>query len=325
MTAFICNENSTTIAMYLTYDNIDTNNSYTAYQYNNIINTHVNSLYYNGTSWFGTLVTPRNVHSIFSINSNLIQENTDIKLINIGNLTQVNKLVWNKSIGIYVAVGVGSDSNHMYSSYDGITWSVTLGDKFTYYCLSVACNSGFFIAVGDRTTAGSNILTSNNGITWYKINTGFFSDGEIVGVVWNKAQSTWIIFGDDGLSWNIIYNDISHNWKQGSKDIFSSVTNIVCNDHIWVAVGDARIGGKSGDCMAYSSDGKSWIPMGKICDRAYGVIWNGNFFIAKVMMMSDQITYIIYSSDGETWTKLNMNKFGNDIISDIQTSFITDQ
>jgi hypothetical protein len=261
---------------------------------------------------------PYNQNKLFYINNKYIEQEDHIVGITTLKLKVIRDLAWNIDKKIWVVVGGDSDINQIYyydSSYSD-EWENIPRNFSGSFANKVACNNDYFLISGTGVGTQKIIKWVNNDRDILEIPVPL---NKINGLVWNKVQKKWIVFGD-----NIIYsNDDCSSWQKGNQDIFSSVLDVACNNDIWVAVGQKK-NGEDGDVIAYSSNGDYWYPIKEnLFERGTQIIWNGNVFIAMGYSI-DSKSIIYYSSEGTKWTNLDISMFVSEIHS-IATSFIPDQ
>jgi len=134
--------------------------------------------------------------------------------------------------GMWVAVGSGT--NTIAYSSDGINWTGLGNIFFSNGGWAVAWNGTIWVAVGK---GNDTIAYSYNGINWIGVTgTSIFS---VIGygVAWNGKL--WVAVGE-GTSYSIAYSYDGINWSGviGSKDIFfNNGIDIAWNGKLWVSVG----------------------------------------------------------------------------------------
>ena len=188
-----------------------------------------------------------------------------------------------------------------------------------------------WVAVGRVTGGGyGNIMYSSDGKTWTKTSTGdsFLYSGNGVAYGTCNGVSLWVAVGsiDDGVDnlggyGCIMYSSDGQSWtKTSTGDSFSVIGYKVaygtCNGSpLWVAVGEHESdpeGNKYGNIM-YSSDGQSWTRtstgdsfVGEASSGygvAYGTCNGTSLWVAVGEDGSGGYGNIMYSSDGQSWTK----------------------
>ena len=312
MTAFICKKtNPSDIDIYYTYYDVKQKEKYLSHSYAIDDDEQLKSLFYNGTYWY---IIPYNQNKLSYINNKYIECGSIIEIFTL-KLQVIRDLAWNIDKKILVVVGGNSNINQIYYYDSSSKWTNIPCNFNNSFANKVACNNDYFLISGDGVGDQKIIKWVNNDQPILEIPVPYLN--KINGLVWNKVQKKWVIFGD-----NIIYStDDCSNWEKGNQEIFSNVLDVACNDNIWIAVGEKK--GVDGDVIAYSSNGHYWYPIEQnLFDRGTKIIWNGNVFISMGFIGSNSIIY--YSSEGTKWKNLDMTMFESEIHS-IATSFIADQ
>jgi uncharacterized protein YjbI with pentapeptide repeats len=163
-------------------------------------------------------------------------------------------------------VAVGSGTNTIAYSYDGITW-IGLGKNIFSTCgYGIAYNGELWVVVGEGT---NSIAYSSNGFNWNALGTRYMFSGK--SVMWNGIN--WIVIGDD--SFGAISND-GITWSRFSIGSLQKGRAITWNGSFWIIAGET-----AGTGILYSADGTNWNEKetGFICS-CYGVVWNGTITVA---------------------------------------------
>ena len=192
---------------------------------------------------------------------------------------------WNGSIW----VAVGSATNTISWSSDGVTWNGLGTGIFNAQGRGVAWNGSLWVAVG---SAGNTIAYSSTGTSWTGAGLVFSTVG--YGIAWNG--SIWVAVGQgaapiytsaNGSSWTASSN-------QAAAVFTTSANGGVWNGSIWV------VGGSGTNTIATSVDGAVWIPRGIVASSTtvWSVAWSGSWFIAA----RAGTTGVMTSPDGITWT-----------------------
>ncbi len=225
---------------------------------------------------------------------------------------------WNGSV--YVAVGlVGT----IYTSKDSVNWTpVQSGTKDHLYDIT---NNGEIFVI----SAGADILTSPNGITWTKTPLSGGTDD----ILWDGKQfiatnhDGRVSASPDGISWtnisdtdavlgDVIFNNGKYvavgytygylsedciNWTPYKLGMLPKRINSVCyNGTTFVAAG-------TDGTILTSVDGNKWTPVESgSYDDINDVVWNGETFTA----VGDFLT-ILMSSDGTNWTTVLKSYMSN--------------
>ena len=257
-------DNITSLSGILNYA-ISTNNLYNTK--NNIISNHVNwvivgisGIFYSmdGSNWY-------NSNNIFNTYGCSIATNNNL---------------W---------VAVGSSSNTLAYSYDGITW-IGLGNNiFTSIGLYIIYNNNIWYATGQGT---HTIAYSLDGIIWTPTGTNIFTN-YACGISINNNMIIAVGQGNN----TIAYTYDNNIWYGLGNILFNNGNSIVNNNIIWVALGKGSV-----NTLAYSYDGIHWIGLGITIFNisANYAIWDGVKFIA----IGEGINTIAYSFDGINWIGL---------------------
>ena len=143
---------------------------------------------------------------------------------------------------LWVLIGQSSSSNTIYSSPDGVVWTVGTGTLFQNNIVgpsNVAWNGSIWVATGSDRASQNNILYSTNGMYWQTTN---ITGGNALntlgsGVAWNG--SLWVVVGydsanntlvtsSDGMNWTIVNGLSNHlvsvTWN-GSKWFITAMDN----------------------------------------------------------------------------------------------------
>jgi len=230
---------------------------------------------------------------------------------------------------IWIATGQSGSNNTIIFSENGITWQPVNNNIFIYAGYSVAYGNGMWVAGGGNPSGvnGDTIIYSMNGLDWFSASnsTDYFLDNRGICNVVTYNNGLWLaggngnitstfIWSDDGITWN----DIQCN-NGGGINLFSISCNGMAynNNGLWVAVGNGI------NSVAYSTDGKNWIPSTSgnsiFISGAVGITWNNNNWIA---VGGEKIAT---STDGIIWTLISTNSgtiFTN-IISNITLPILT--
>jgi hypothetical protein len=195
-----------------------------------------------------------------------------------------------------LTVAVGSGTNTIIYSTDGITWTPSNNSTSIFTVgYGVAWNGTLWVAVGQGT---NTIATSPDGITWTAVSnsTSIFST-QCNGVAWNGSIFVAVGKGTNSIAYS--YDGIT--WTGLGTSIFSSGNGVAWNGTLWAAVGEGS------NTQAYSYDGISWIGIGSPvfagvnAGVAIGqnIAWNGVYFLAV-----GGLSYLQGKSyDGINWIK----------------------
>ena len=211
-------------------------------------------------------------------------------------------------------VAVGSGTNRIAYSTDGITWT-GLGTSIFSNGYGVAYSAALsrWVAVG---TGTNTIAYSSDGINWTGIGTSIFSSYGY-GVAYGGGKwvavglgTNSIAYSSDGISWTGLGTSIFSGYGQG---VAYNGTNM------WVAGGYG-----TANTIAYSTDGISWTGLGT------SIFVSGGWSVAYSSVLSRWVAVglgtnsIAYSSDGINWTgvtgKSVFSGYGNCVASNGSTS-----
>jgi len=208
------------------------------------------------------------------------------------NTTACASVTVNLCVNRWVAVGTGT--NTIAWSPDGISWTGLGTSTFTTTGLGIAWNGSMWVAVGMGT---NTIAYSYNGTTWTGLGTSVFS-GYANGVAWNG--SIWVAVGKGNNT--IAYSSNGITWTGLGNSVFSSYGNgVAWNGSRWVAVGTGT------NTIAWSADGINWTGLGTSIFTTYGsgLAWNGSMWVA----VGYGTNSIACSSNGINWTGLGTSVF----------------
>jgi hypothetical protein len=222
----------------------------------------------------------------------------------------------NGTVGIWVAVGEGTENNILYST-TGSSWQITTGLSFTNngtgngvdYGLSSDNTTGVWSAVG--TGGDGNILYSLDGQSWQAgIGLDFTIKGNDVayGLMEDTSTPVWSAVGQGDN--NILYSTDGQSWQAATGVNFgagqgNAVAYGLSSDNttgVWAAVGENNV-------ILYSLDGQSWqaatgdnfgtggvgkgIAYGMSSDRETS-IWSA---------FGQGTNNFLYSLDGQSWQR----------------------
>jgi hypothetical protein len=201
-----------------------------------------------------------------------------------------------------LTVAVGSGTNKIAYSSDGITWTNSSNGSSIFTTGNhVSWNGAMWVAVG--TGATHRIAYSYNGINWNAVSgsVNIFSTGYAVAF----SENMWVAVGA-GTNFKIAcsYDGIIWQGVSGSSTIFTTGWGVAYNGTNWVAVGQ-------GSCsIAISSNGINWDPVpnsNNIFTIGLGVAWNGAMWVA----VGEGTYTIAYSFNGFQWTGITINSSTN--------------
>jgi hypothetical protein len=235
------------------------------------------------------------------------------------------------------SVAVGTGTNNILYSANGLAWFPVSGTQFTIFGSRVAWNGSLWFAVGSGT---NRVIWSSNGTTWSTdglvVPSTFMAGNDVAsnGTLWLAVGTgtTPVIQTTNSLNWNAVtvtgltigkavaWN--GSNWVLGgvgSSSIYSSsdgmnwtaavsgafsieCNGVATNGRMWVAVGKHST---SNENVAYSSDGSTWNRVVLFTNRGNGVAWNGKLWIA----VGEGGFPIFSSTTGTGWTNSGIKLF----------------
>jgi len=189
----------------------------------------------------------------------------------------------------HVRLAVGTGTNKVVTSTDGITWTAQGNPFSTATGMSVIWAGNIWIA---GTTSG--IYTSTNGTSWTNRNS-FPTNG----LAWDG--SSIVAVGSDATGQIIRSTNFGSNWSYASSGgtIFTTAYGVCWNGKMFVAVGTGT------NTYAISANGITWTGMGiSLLSTGYGVASNPGIGIPVV--------------DSQLVLNQSNNLYGNrlDVISD---------
>jgi hypothetical protein len=192
---------------------------------------------------------------------------------------------WNGSLW----VAVGSGTNTIATSPDGITWTGRGSSIFSGIGYDVAWNGTYWVAVG---TGTNSFAYSTDGINWTGAGTSPLTTGD--GVAWNG--SLWVAVGS-GASDGIATSTDGITWTGRGNSVLSTGFGIAWNGSLWVAMGQG-----ASHTIATSPDGITWTGRGNSIFTTWGrgIAWNGSYWIGAGLGTNT----LAYSVDAITWTGL---------------------
>ena len=191
-------------------------------------------------------------------------------------------------------IAVGSGTNTMATSTDGINWMGIPATPFSTAGYCAEWNGNIWVAGG----AGTNTIAySYDGIVW----TGSANGNSIFttacnDVAWNGE--IWVAVGSGTNT--IAYSNDGINWTAASSTFNSEGRGVAWNGELWVAVGD-KPGVSTLPTIIWSTDGDTWsnITGGGFANYGNTVLWNGTNWIAGGNSGNNET--IRTSTDGKDW------------------------
>jgi hypothetical protein len=203
-------------------------------------------------------------------------------------------------------VAVAGTGKMAYSD-NGITWTEVSDSKFgTSDIYAIAYGGGKFVAVG----RSGKIAYSDNGTTWTAVADSKFGTTEIIYTI--TYDDTGFVVG--GANGKVAFSSDGITWYAGGDSTFgtNTIRAIASKGVKKVVVGN---GGK----IAYSSNATYWTAVGDSkfgTGTIYGVACSPYRFVAV------GLTKYAYSTDGETWTALDLDFLGFEGIAYVNNKFI---
>ena len=198
----------------------------------------------------------------------------------------------------------------IYTSPDGVTWSLATTNAFGSQCNAFAWssnlpNSGIQnvnVAIQQPTLAfgsGTNTIAySYDGISWRGLGSSVFTSTGYCGC-WNGTL--WVAGGVSSGVGVLAYSYDGINWTVASQSILSTIVySVAWNGTLFVAVGQG-----ASTAIAYSYDGIFWQTSSSAAavgfTTAYCVAWGQKYFVVG-SGGSGATNNIAYSTDGINWT-----------------------
>ena len=141
---------------------------------------------------------------------------------------------------------------------DGSTWTVRTSPQQSFAWRSVTYGNGLFVAVG---TAGNQVMTSPDGITWTSRNASHSNTWRSV----TYGNGLFVAVSSDG---GVMTSPDGINWTARSAAVISAWQSVTYGNGLFVAVASATLAAPFSTVMT-SPDGINWtdrgIPGGLIC------------------------------------------------------------
>lgn len=206
----------------------------------------------------------------------------------------------------------------MYSK-DGITWEAhEFAGKPGHDqndLKAIAHGNGITVVVGGYFK--SNIFNTTNGKTWEKSK---FNIGVLSGVVFEEGQFTIMNEGGnmarskDGKKWKQVSKNIIGPWaKEKAKEL--GIEKLKYNIRMWKFANGTYVGAGDNGVICTTSNFKKFDMQkspGEI--KRFRLASNGSVFVA---VDGSGGKYASYSSDGKTWTPIDVKLNGKEKIKDI--------
>jgi hypothetical protein len=240
-----------------------------------------NSIYADSISTYSMTVYGPNTFT--NQGSTILQGPTVINTLSTGTLTvgtlstsnivTTGPAIITNSVTTPLWLAVGSGTNVLASSSDGITWSpqTNLNSIFTGVT-SVAWNGSLWVAVGSGASA-SIAYSTDGGITWSAVSNSKDTIFSVLGykVVWNGRM--WVASGN-GTANVLAYSYDGITWQgSGRPSSASNVYSIAWNGRIWLGAGFLN------QDLLKSTDGINWVAFNSSFNAMYDLAWNGYMWI----------------------------------------------
>lgn len=200
--------------------------------------------------------------------------------------------------GLFVAIQ--STGTSYATSANGIDWTPqTLPVSSTWS--HIVWTGTAFALIGNA----SVLLTSTDGVNWTQLvapaaaGSLFYYVDRLLYLPSSSTDGTFYISTNDGVNWTTLRCTIYSG---------AAVTTVSWNGSVYVGYYSA-----AGFATGVSSDGSNWtvVPFSSPMSRALTmIIWTGNYFIG----FSNNNGWLVYSTDGLSWTDAPMNVINGGII-----------
>jgi hypothetical protein len=250
-----------------------------------------------------------------------------IELTSNTTLTQVMRFGYNPVSERWIAVGLGSSHNIMYSDSPGSSWTGVGGSIFNQFANSVMFNGTVWMVTGQG-IGNAIAYSANDGLSWttfgssdpYHLNIGR-------DLAWNPKNGSngrWVVVGSDitANGVDMIYSDDNGgSWTTITTSVVTfveTIESVVYSNGTAHWVVGARTGGSN--TLAWSSNGINWTGATILnyhgnsvsFDTCIDVKWNGSIWVAI------STTQIVTSTDGKTWTlRDSVDNYANNILQQL--------
>jgi hypothetical protein len=195
-------------------------------------------------------------------------------------------------------VFIGISTNSVFYSGDGITWVQVASPSGNWRDIAYSPSRSLFVAVKSDGTS-TDIITSNNGVTWTSRTTPIISGG-LASIVYSVSLGLFVAVSENPGTNAIITSSDGINWtlRTNPANGYSSVT---FGNGLFVAVG--------GTGISTSIDGITWIARTcpAVSSGLTSVIYGGAKFVAVAKSGNNINEHLsITSTDGITWALGNI-------------------
>jgi hypothetical protein len=204
-------------------------------------------------------------------------------------------------VNVPLSIAVGQGGNSIATSTDlGLTWTGRGTTSFTTAGYGVAGPAAYNVSTTNLTnslyiaTGVNTFLKSTDGVTW----TSIAGTNLTTGYVSYWSGTMWIIGGINNINYGTNYSTYIDNvltWTYRKTTVIDYMFGLYNNGSLWVATG------QSGNGIATSSDGITWVGRGyNFSSGESDVVWGNNTWVA--VGSGDNGNSIVTSTDGITWT-----------------------
>jgi hypothetical protein len=162
-------------------------------------------------------------------------------------------------------------------SFDGNSWANSGLDSYYGNINAVTSGNGILTAVG----WGGTILTSSDGVAWFKKNSGI--SNVLYGVAYGNGL--FVAVGENGT---IVTSPDTETWSVGNSNSSATLYGIIFVDNQFIAVG---VGG-----ILTSPDGSTWTVKYSGAQSFRGITYANKLFVAVGFN-----SIILTSTDGSNW------------------------
>jgi hypothetical protein len=196
--------------------------------------------------------------------------------------------------GMFVAVGSGS--NLVMTSPDGVNWTTHAGAVSNTW-LGVTYGNGLFVAVAD---AGTNrVMTSPDGFKWTARPASDASGWRSIAY----GNGTFVALADAGGTYHVMTSPDGTTWSNRTQSDASGWLSVAYGNGVFVAVAYTGT-----NLVMTSPDGITWTNRTAAQANAWRGVTYGNGLFAAVA--DGGTSMVMTSPDGITWTARNASDSG---------------
>lgn len=211
-------------------------------------------------------------------------------------ISSIDAVAWNGSYFLAVLSG----SKIKLFSEDGINWTYTYSDIYTYFTQLYWDGTSWF---GTGYYAGTKLYKSSDGINWTTISTPFDASNKgNHGIAFNGSLYVLVGTGyeDSGIKYCHATSPDGINWTPRSNPVHATIANgIGWNGNLWVSTHPGH--------LCSSPDGINWTDRENtyLIDRV-DVVWNGKLWAVcgNGTNTGTNKHNLLISPDGVNWTKI---------------------